>query len=60
MRQSRKEAKLEWMMKEGLLPERREAAAFMDGASTEFADEWAAGTPAGARNGKRPAPGGRG
>ena len=25
MRQSRKEAKLEWMMKEGLFPERREA-----------------------------------
>ncbi|MFC5700462.1 hypothetical protein ACFPVX_04125 [Cohnella faecalis] len=60
MRQSRKEAKLEWMMREGLFPERREAMAFHEGSRTEFADEWSSGSPAGSRSGKRNSPGGRG
>ncbi len=59
MRQSRKEAKLEWFMREGLMPERREAMAFETGRE-EFGAELGAGPAAGAANGRRHPPGGRG
>jgi hypothetical protein len=60
MRLSRKEAKLQWLMREGLMPERREAMVFPEHTSTEFADDWSSGPLSGSRNGKRPDPGGRG
>lgn len=60
MRQSRKEAKMEWFMREGLMPERREAMAFQGGVE-EFAGELGStGTSAGAANGRKHPPGGRG
>jgi hypothetical protein len=60
MRQSRKEANLEWMMREGLLPERREAMVFASQTRNEFADELGTGSPAGAVHGRRHPPSGRG
>lgn len=60
MRQSRKEAKLERMAREGALPERREAMAFAEVSRSEFADEWGGGPMSGSRNGRRHSPGGRG
>jgi hypothetical protein len=60
MRQSRKEAKMQRSMREGLIPERREAMVFPELTKTEFADEWSSGPLAGSRNGKRHNPGGRG
>jgi hypothetical protein len=60
MRQSRKEANLEWMMKEGFMPERREAMALASAIRNEFADEPGMGSPAGAAHGRRHPPGGRG
>jgi hypothetical protein len=60
MRQSHKEAKMERLMRQGLLPERREAMNFPETAHTEFADEWSSGSIGGSRNGKRHPPGGRG
>lgn len=60
MRQSRKEAKLEWFMREGLMPERREAMA-LGAANEEFGGELgASGSPAGAVHGRKHPPGGRG
>ncbi|MFC5529122.1 hypothetical protein [Cohnella yongneupensis] len=60
MRQSSKETKLEWFMREGLMPERREAMVFRTG-NEEFAGELGASGPtAGAANGRRHPPGGRG
>lgn len=60
MRQSRKEANLEWMMREGLYPERREAIVLSDKIRNEFSDALGASSPAGAMNGRRHPPGGRG
>ncbi|MBW5445049.1 hypothetical protein GE107_03090 [Cohnella sp. CFH 77786] len=60
MRQSRKEAKIERMAREGMNPERREAMAFPESPGTEFAEEWGNGPAAGTRNGRRQPPGGRG
>jgi hypothetical protein len=60
MRQSRKEAKIQKLMREGLKPERREAMVFPEQTSTEFADEWSSGPWIGSPNGKRDNPGGRG
>jgi hypothetical protein len=60
MRQSRKEANMEWMMREGLMPERREAMAIASQIRNEFADELGTGSPAGAAHGRRHPPGGRG
>jgi hypothetical protein len=60
MRQSRKEANMEWMMREGLLPERREAMVLSDKIRNEFGDELGASSPAGASHGRRHPPGGRG
>jgi len=60
MRQSRKEQTTQWLMKEGLMPERREAMA-LAAQSEEFGGELgAAGPAAGASNGRRQPPGGRG
>lgn len=60
MRQSRKEAKLEWFMREGLMPERREAMA-LGAANEEFGGELGAwGPSAGAIRGRKESPGGRG
>ncbi len=60
MRQSRKEAKIERMNREGLNPERREAMFLMEMAPAEFADDFAGHAPGGFRGGRRPSPGGRG
>jgi len=60
MRQSRKEAELERMMRETGSADRRESKAFADSASTEFAEDWGGRSQAGSRNGRRHAPGGRG
>lgn len=60
MRQSRKEAKLEWFMREGLMPERREAMAFDTGREEFGSDLGSSGSAAGAANGRRHPPGGRG
>lgn len=60
MRQSRKEAKMEWFMREGLLPERREAMAFRDNGEEFSGELGASGTAAGATNGRKHPPGGRG
>jgi hypothetical protein len=61
MRQSRKEANLEWMMREGLVPERREAMAMSSQIREEFGSELGSGgSPAGAAHGRRHPPGGRG
>jgi len=60
MRQSGKEAKLERMAREGMMPERREAMAFADSTQSEFAEEWGGGATGGTRNGRRHPPGGRG
>lgn len=61
MRQSRKEANMEWMMREGLMPERREAMAFSSMTREEFGGELGStGSPAGASHGRRHPPGGRG
>ncbi|WP_027085292.1 hypothetical protein [Cohnella panacarvi] len=60
MRQSRKEAKLEWFMREGLMPERREAMA-LDTGREEFGSELGSiGPSEGEANGRRHPPGGRG
>jgi len=59
MRQSRKEQTTQWLMKEGLMPERREAMA-LAAQSEEFGGELGAGSAAGASNGRRQPPGGRG
>lgn len=59
MRQSRKEAKLEGFMREGLMPERREAMAFT-GREEFGGDLGSPGSAAGAANGRRHPPGGRG
>ncbi|QMV43842.1 hypothetical protein [Cohnella cholangitidis] len=60
MRQSRKEANLEWMMREGFMPERREAMALSSQIREEFGSELGDGSPAGAAHGRRHPPGGRG
>jgi len=61
MRQSRKEADLERMMRETGSADRRESKAFADSAATEFAEEWGGRSPsAGSRNGRRHTPGARG
>jgi hypothetical protein len=60
MRQSRKEANLEWMMKEGLIPERREAMVVSADTRNEFGDELGTRSAAGAAHGRRHPPGGRG
>ncbi|QJD81827.1 hypothetical protein [Cohnella herbarum] len=61
MRQSRKEANLEWMMREGLVPERREAMTMSSQIREEFGNELGSGnSPAGAAHGRRHPPGGRG
>ncbi len=61
MRQSRKEAELERMMRETGSADRRESKAFADSASTEFAEDWSGrGQAAGSRNGRRHSPGARG
>lgn len=59
MRQSHKEAKLQSSMREGLLPERREAMVFGDDSRNEFAGELGAGS-ANAGHGRRHPAGGRG
>ncbi|BBI32572.1 hypothetical protein [Cohnella abietis] len=60
MRQSRKEANLEWMMREGLIPERREAIALASQIREEFGSELGSISSAGAAHGRRHPPGGRG
>ncbi|MCD9025667.1 hypothetical protein [Cohnella silvisoli] len=60
MRQSRKEANMEWMMREGLMPERREAMAIASRIRNEFADELGTNSSAGAAHGRRHPPVGRG
>ncbi len=60
MRQSRKEANIEKMMREGLMPERREAMAISGTIRNEFADEVGTSSHAGAAHGRRHPPGGRG
>jgi hypothetical protein len=60
MRQSRKEANLEWKMREGLMPERREAMAIASQIRNEFANELGANPSEGAAHGRRYPPGGRG
>lgn len=60
MRQSRKEARLEWMMREGLFPERRETMAMSDNQRNEFSGELGTDSPVGSTNGRRHSPGGRG
>ncbi|MFC5469479.1 hypothetical protein ACFPPD_12170 [Cohnella suwonensis] len=61
MRQSRKEANLQWMMREGLMPERREAMAYSAQAREEFGgDLGSGGTPSGGAHGRKHPPGGRG
>jgi hypothetical protein len=60
MRQSRKEANHEWMIREGLIPERREAMALSSLIRDEFGSELGAKAPAGAAHGRRQPPGGRG
>lgn len=60
MRQSRKEAKVERMIREGLAPERREAMVYPGQSHAEFADEWGGGPTAGSRRISRERPGGRG
>ncbi|WP_256756776.1 hypothetical protein [Cohnella sp. WQ 127256] len=60
MRQSRKEANMEWMMREGLIPERREAMVVSSQIREEFASDMGSNSPAGAAHGRRHPPGGRG
>ncbi|WP_147304151.1 hypothetical protein [Cohnella lupini] len=60
MRQSRKEANMEWMMREGLMPERREAMALSSQIREEFGSDLGAGPVAGGKHGRRQPPGGRG
>ena len=60
MRQSRKEQATQWLMREGLMPERREAMAMAAQQGEEFGGELGAGPAAGASNGRRQPPGGRG
>lgn len=60
MRQSRKEANLEWMMREGLMPERREAMALSSQSREEFGSELGSSSTAGAAHGRRYPSGGRG
>ncbi|WP_373228496.1 hypothetical protein [Cohnella sp.] len=60
MRQSRKEANLEWMMREGLIPERREALVLSGDIRNEFGNDLGTSAPAGAAHGRRYPPGGRG
>ncbi|XID93643.1 hypothetical protein ACF3MZ_03675 [Paenibacillaceae bacterium WGS1546] len=57
MRQSRKEKSLQWMAREGLMPERREAIA--RSGREEFGDELGM-RPDGPPHGRRHPPGGRG
>ncbi|MFC4600364.1 hypothetical protein [Cohnella hongkongensis] len=59
MRQSRKEQTTQWLMREGLMPERREAMA-LAAQSEEFGGELGARPAAGAGNGRRHPSGGRG
>lgn len=56
MRQSRKEARLQWLMNEGLLPERREAMS----AAIEASDELGRGLASEAEHPRRLDRGGRG
>lgn len=60
MRQSRKEANLEWMMREGLIPERREAMMQAGDSRNEFGSDLGTNSLAGAAHGRRHPPGGRG
>jgi hypothetical protein len=60
MRQSSKEANMEWMMREGFMPERREAMSLASAIRNEFGDEPGTGSAAGAAHGRRHPPGGRG
>lgn len=60
MRQSRKEANLEWMMREGLIPERREAMVQSGDIRNEFGSDLGTSALAGAAHGRRHPPGGRG
>ncbi|KIL36914.1 hypothetical protein SD71_04110 [Cohnella kolymensis] len=59
MRQTGKDAKLQRLMREVLLPDRREAMAFGDGGRNALADPSGTGT-AGAGQGRRHPPGVRG
>ena len=59
MRQSRKEKTAQWLMQEGLMPERREAMALAS-QGEEFGGELGASPAGGASNGRRHPPGGRG
>jgi hypothetical protein len=60
MRQSRKEATLEWMIREGLFPDRREAMVLSADIRNELGDELGSRSPASAAHGRRHPPGGRG
>jgi len=60
MRQSRKEQTTEWLMREGLMPERREALARFAQEGEEFSGELGANGPAHPGHGRRQSPGGRG
>jgi len=60
MRQSRKESATQWLMREGLMPERREALARLAQESEEFGSDLGAGGAARPGHGRRQSPGGRG
>lgn len=60
MRQSRKEARLERMMRESVGLDRREAMAVAESLSTEFAGDGNGSQTGDFRNGRRHSPGGRG
>lgn len=51
---------MEWLMREGMMPERREAAARSGQNGEEFGDELGTGPAAGPAHGRRSSPGGRG
>jgi len=60
MRQSRKEKTMEWLMREGLMPERREAMALSERIGMELGGDLGSGPAAGGAHGRRHSPGGRG
>ncbi|MFC5402038.1 hypothetical protein [Cohnella soli] len=61
MRQSRKETNLQGMLREGLMPERREAMAYSAQMREEFgADLGMGAAPVGGAHGRKQPPGGRG
>jgi hypothetical protein len=59
MRQSRKEATIERMARQGLPAERREALAFPGADDTEAGADWAGGPRIGSVGERRGTPGGR-